>query len=316
MSASSTLGFDPSDYEFRPCPANGSRSPCPALNSLANHGFMFVLFSYKQISASFIPLWRSRDGRNLTFLEVVHAIVLVYNLTYPLAFLLTTTGFITCGHILLWRPLTTTPQGKYNGFLQWPLSLVLLPINVALCFYPRFVLDLSSLSRRGTFKITHDASFVHPDCVPSVVPSTTLLEELLEYSTGRRDQDGASRKGLSLVDIAEFHTRRVELAPSILSNIHRQISLGECALTWEALRGHQCYSGSDDHDKSTCKLKRGIDGVIPVSRIHQWFGEERLPDGWWDVEGVRPKDSVGVIRARFLADLVGELASGTSRKSS
>ncbi|KAH9476776.1 hypothetical protein JR316_0010691 [Psilocybe cubensis] len=282
-----------SKYEFRTCPTNGSRSPCPALNSLANHGFI------------------SRDGKNLAFMELVHAMVLVYNLTYPLAFLLAIVGFVTCGHISLSRPpRTTTPKMEPSGFLRRSLSVVLRPINTPFFFYPRLVLDLSSLSSRGKLKITHDAAFVHPDSIPSVTPDVILLEDLLQYASQRRHESfGDSEGGLSYIDIAKFHARRVKNAPRPLSSIHQQISLGECALTWEALRGYQCHSGSDAHDRRTYSLKGGLDGVIPVSRLRQWFGEERLPDGWWDDEGVRPHAPIGIIEARLLADLMGKIAS-------
>ncbi|PPQ79175.1 hypothetical protein CVT25_002798 [Psilocybe cyanescens] len=294
MSAASTLGFDPMDHEFRPCPLDGSRSPCPALNALANHGFI------------------SRRGRRLSFFEVVGAIVLVYNLSYPLACLLTLAGFITCGRVSLWRR-PSIPRWKHSSFLLWLLIPLLLPIKVALCFVPRFLLDLSSLSRRGTLKIAHDASFVHPNSVPSVAPDPTLLMDLLEYSSGRRDIDGTFRGGLGLIDIARFHARRVDLAPHPLSDFHLQISLGECALTWEVLRGHQCYTGSEEHDRRACMLKGRVNGVVPVTRLQQWFGEERLPDGWWDVGGVRPRRPVGIIRARFVANFIGALALKSSR---
>ncbi|TFK69190.1 Cloroperoxidase [Pluteus cervinus] len=70
----------PNDHNFMPPAANASRSPCPALNVLANHGYI------------------NRSGRDISFFELVGALRLVYNLTLPLAFFLTMGGIILGGH--------------------------------------------------------------------------------------------------------------------------------------------------------------------------------------------------------------------------
>ncbi|EKM59175.1 uncharacterized protein PHACADRAFT_249438 [Phanerochaete carnosa HHB-10118-sp] len=57
-----------------------SRSPCPALNSLANHGYL------------------PRDGYNIGCWTLACSLVKVYNLSYPLALFLSTVGVIFCGH--------------------------------------------------------------------------------------------------------------------------------------------------------------------------------------------------------------------------
>ncbi|EJD06093.1 Cloroperoxidase [Fomitiporia mediterranea MF3/22] len=58
-----------------------SRSPCPALNALANHGY--------------IP----HSGRSIPFFQLVKAIRTVYNCSLPLALVLSVVGFLWCGHI-------------------------------------------------------------------------------------------------------------------------------------------------------------------------------------------------------------------------
>ncbi|KAF9780107.1 Cloroperoxidase [Thelephora terrestris] len=55
------------------------RSPCPALNALANHGYI------------------NRDGRNITVHALVEAMHEVYSLTKPLAYLLALAGVLLCG---------------------------------------------------------------------------------------------------------------------------------------------------------------------------------------------------------------------------
>ncbi|KDR78166.1 hypothetical protein GALMADRAFT_94692 [Galerina marginata CBS 339.88] len=281
-------------HDFKPASPNDSRAPCPALNALANHGYI------------------SRDGTDLTFFEVVNAIVLVYNLSYPLACLVAFAGFITCGRMSFHAKPSQKPLAshswRYLRFLPCALLLNYFP------FLPRFVIDLSSLSRRGYFKIAHDASFVHPDLVPSTAPSPKLLKKLLSYAPTRRNLDQKDRDGLSLIDIAQFHAERVQSTPTSLSPVHLQIALGECALAWEVLRGQQCdYNPvNEEHDREAYVSKERVDGVVPVSRLAQWFGEERLPDGWWDAGGVRPKNPIGLFRARATAKFISILAQKTA----
>ncbi|KIM42002.1 hypothetical protein M413DRAFT_410597 [Hebeloma cylindrosporum] len=257
------------NHEFK---RMGSRSPCPALNILANHGYV------------------TRDGTNLTFLEVVKAMVFVYNLSYPLAIFLAMAGFLTAGKLSYPKPafeFSQNPSPRSWG--QTLTSLPLVIIRGLLSLLPTFTLDLTSLSQRGRWKIAHDASFVHPNGKPSNAPDPTLVQNLLRSA----DKVGG---GFSLHDIVMFHVSRVKSTTQSqsLDNVHSQVVLGECALTWLMLRA----SGSD------------AKGFVPVSRLGQWFGEERLPDNWWKdgEDGVRPKAVVGLLGTRRLANYIGFLA--------
>ncbi|KAF9553675.1 hypothetical protein CPC08DRAFT_822158 [Agrocybe pediades] len=317
------------DYEHNP--PNSKRSPCPALNTLANHGYMQ-------------PPTSSRSGKDLSFVEVVNAIVFVYNLSYPLAYVLALSGFLTCGHLKFGFGTSHAPEIPWDPRKWSFLDLIFVPLSI--CLYilerflvPRLVLDLSSLSCRGKYKITHDGAFVHPNHVPSTSPEESLVRELVEYASTTREITGELRGGLGLIDLARYHARRLRsvssppeptLASDSISNpdphseesanparnppsmtsLHLQITQGECSLTWEVLRGHQCHDSASDptHDRARCMLKARLDGVIPTERLRQWFGEERLPDGWWDSHGVRPSIRVGLLRARVVANFVGQLA--------
>jgi hypothetical protein len=53
--------LDSHSHEFKPPGLNASRSPCPALNALANHGYMYV--------PPFIRSCTLLVGRELTFAE-------------------------------------------------------------------------------------------------------------------------------------------------------------------------------------------------------------------------------------------------------
>ena len=53
--------------------------------------------------------------------------------------------------------------------------------------------------------------------------------------------------------------------------------------------------------------------VIPLCVLEQWFGEERLPEGWWDVGGARPIKQVGLLEARRRAEDVGKIIRDASQ---
>ncbi|KAH7882745.1 Chloroperoxidase [Phlebopus sp. FC_14] len=92
-------------HPFVPASEGEKRSPCPALNALANHGYL------------------PRDGKNIGLWQLIQAIRAVYNLSFPLAALLSLAGILVCGHAMR--------------------------------------LDLDALAMHN--KIEHDASLVHAD---------------------------------------------------------------------------------------------------------------------------------------------------------
>jgi len=67
------------DHEFIPACDTDSRSPCPALNALANHGIL------------------PRDGRNISAFQLMGAIRKHYHLSLPMAFVLSFFGTLLCG---------------------------------------------------------------------------------------------------------------------------------------------------------------------------------------------------------------------------
>ena len=152
-------------------------------------------------------------------------------------------------------------------------------------------LNLGSLAQRGRWKIAHDSSFVHLNGSPSTAPDPTLVQKLLEHAV-------RTGGGFNLRDIAVFHLTRVRSATEPLDDLHSRIALGECALAWEML----CAPGNGPAISGA--------GFVPISRLEQWFGEERLPDNWWgdDGGGVRPKKAVGLVETRRLAEFIGQLA--------
>jgi len=71
---------DMGDHPFKPPGPGDLRSPCPALNTLANHGH--------------IP----RDGRNLYFHQLVNVQTQVFNISVPLAASLAFEAVFLCGN--------------------------------------------------------------------------------------------------------------------------------------------------------------------------------------------------------------------------
>ncbi|KAI9001431.1 Cloroperoxidase [Trametes punicea] len=68
-----------SDHPYRPPTPGDSRSPCPGLNALANHGYL------------------PRNGRDLTAAQLRHAIQEVYKISPALAYILARGGVRRCG---------------------------------------------------------------------------------------------------------------------------------------------------------------------------------------------------------------------------
>ncbi|KAL5485471.1 hypothetical protein ACEPAI_8113 [Sanghuangporus weigelae] len=68
-------------HEFREPGPNDYRSPCPALNAMANHGY--------------IP----RDGKNLTGTNLTRGLMECYNLSWPLAAFLAWGGVLLLGQV-------------------------------------------------------------------------------------------------------------------------------------------------------------------------------------------------------------------------
>jgi hypothetical protein len=231
----------------------------------------------------------------------------VYNISVPLAFLLAFVGFLTCGRLSFYSSADDSqnlpiPQSGPSTSASKLLLHALAKLRRVRSFRPHlwWTLDLASLSERGATKITHDASLVHPNTLPSTSPDRGLVSSFLGYAV---DQVHPKRQlGLTLVDIAHLHASREASSPSPLSSFQEQIALGECGLAWLVLRPHFLNRKASEQED-----------VIPLCVLEQWFGEERLPEGWWDVGGSRPIRQVGLLEARRRAEDVGKIIHDASQ---
>ncbi|KAK1215410.1 hypothetical protein PQX77_021985 [Marasmius sp. AFHP31] len=121
----------PKGHEYSPPGEGDVRSVCPALNTMANHGY--------------IP----RDGRNLTFLTILYGLKECYGLSTPLAIVLVVGGFFLIGRYDFFSlPFTVPDQlaiSNPDGSKSQP-----------------GVIDLKLVGLHGG--VEHNASLVHADC--------------------------------------------------------------------------------------------------------------------------------------------------------
>ncbi|TDL16337.1 Cloroperoxidase [Rickenella mellea] len=114
-------------------------------------------------------------------------------------------------------------------------------------------------------RIEHDASLTHADALPGdkyapIDVDQSLVSDLLDSSPGG---------DLTLEDLARVRVRRDKSAVVPLDGVHAEISRGECALVLNVFGDEK--------------------GMVPKRELRQWFGEERIPDGWRG-----PKETVGI----------------------
>ncbi|KAG5636396.1 hypothetical protein H0H81_008170 [Sphagnurus paluster] len=290
-------------FAFVPATPSASRSPCPALNTLANHGY--------------IP----RNGIAIPFWTLFGAIKHVYNLSTPLALLLTTVGYLTSGTFVLFNfkdnnstrnpacPHTEKHPDHTNtasATSTSPSPSPLASLGRFLCALPlpSWTLDLSALSVRGPYKIAHDGSLVHPDGVTSCAPDPVLLAQVVDAAADPAEPEA----GLTLAGLGRLHAARTAaLEPGhALSALHEKIALGECGLAWCVMRaGAGAGAGGEMMGRRGTTSKDGI----PPAVLREWFGEERLPGGWWGDCGRRPVRTVGLRDAARRAKEVGMFAN-------
>ncbi|KAJ4476375.1 hypothetical protein C8J55DRAFT_550191 [Lentinula edodes] len=161
-----------------------------------------------------------------------------------------------------------------------------------------YTLTLSSLSSFGPgLKIAHRASLVHPN-YPSQCPDQGMVEEVLKSKT---ESGRAGGEGLSLEDLARLRVSRERVSESDLESercrldrVHEQVALGESALTWLLFAQKASILESSSSLSSSSSPSS-----IPLSYFTQWFGEERIPDGW-----TRPANTIGLLDARKIAGVV------------
>lgn len=144
-----------------------------------------------------------------------------------------------------------------------------------------WTINLHDLSRHN--RIEHDCSLAHPDAehpsdefAPNRV-SFTLLRRLLDISTSGQ---------LSLDNFVQARIRRALEDKKPLDAVHKEIAHGEAALTL-LIFGAKGVDGSDSSR------------LVPRSFVEQWFGQDKLPDGW-----TKPATQIGLVQtAKMSAEI-------------
>lgn len=169
---------------------------------------------------------------------------------------------------------------------------------------PRWRIQLDSLSARGPKEIAHDASFVHPNSIPSDKPDGWLLTNLLSFTSSCRHK--SQKPGLSLVDMAQYHAKRERELSNPLNNFHERVALGECGLAWAVMRNRRAPMNRKGSGESTNSEK---EEVITEETLQEWLGREQLPNDWWVDGGSRPVKPIGFFEAQRRAAHVAHVIS-------
>lgn len=124
-------------------------------------------------------------------------------------------------------------------------------------------------------KIEHDASLAHADAAPGELKAPIPVDpkrfqKFLSYAT--------LNKGLFIEDFVEARVA-IEQQSKPLDNVHAQVAQGEVAAAWFVMKDEE--------------------GKIPLDTLKQWWGEERLPDGW-----SKPFKAIGLWETRTKANEV------------
>lgn len=142
-------------------------------------------------------------------------------------------------------------------------------------------LNLHDLARHN--RIEHNCSLTHDDAKGSIYAPNhvnfTLLCRLLSL---------AKRDHLVMDDFVQARIRRAMEDKKPLDAVHKEIAHGEAALTMLVL-------GSKPSDGQNSSI------VVPRAFVKEWFGEDRLPNGWQ-----KPSREIGLGDAMSLSGLIGK----------
>ena len=195
-----------------------------------------------------------------------------------------------CKHALLTHPATAADllfsrphDGRNISFMQavrtlnavygisTPLAMILAVGGMLLCgkwYRLPWQFDLYELAKHN--RIEHDFSLAHDDADPQspnadapVRVSHTLIKRLLEVT---------HENYFTMADFVTARMRRTQYGiGKPLDSLHKEIAHGEAALTLCVFGVPPPKSHVDETENQN---------VVPRSYIEQWYGHDRLPDGW------------------------------------
>lgn len=270
--------------EYRAPTPTDLRSPCPVLNSLANHGYI------------------ARSGRNIQASDL-RAAMSILGISLTLRQLLTTVAYLEHHD---------PPRRKTGGlraFLRNPLAFVLGTFGVRAKGQVDALgvpcLNLDDLNRHGA--IEHDVSMSRRDFAQgdNHTGQPDLIAEILasaHTNTNKSNNNGGNDE-ITIDDWAGLRVRRIEQQrrenPHLaLGPLQNKLGLAETALVQKAFG-----DGS-----------RGW--AVPVEYAAALFGEERLPvrEGWRRRSWWWWWSSVGIIEVAAQARALGKVIEGIKPK--
>jgi hypothetical protein len=143
-----------------------------------------------------------------------------------------------------------------SAFLAWFLA-----IGSFLLLRQFGRISLGDLARHNY--VEHDASLAHKDAefqaeyAPCAVDNTLLVALLADAKTL-----GEGTFRMNAYDVARARVRRERESP-VLDPVHAEIARGEMAIALGIFGG-----------------KNGSKDGVPIGWLKEWFGYERLPQGW------------------------------------
>ncbi|KZT38110.1 Cloroperoxidase [Sistotremastrum suecicum HHB10207 ss-3] len=267
---------NPSIPPFVPPGPTDSRSPCPALNVLANHNY--------------IP----HNGLDISPLQLIRALQTVYNASLPFSIFITLAGLWTAGYIK-WTPwpklrIRSLHALAAHNVIEHDASLV---HENALPIHPSLKSTFSSYDSKSPYPppsiSTHQGKLFAPTS-----PSPSLLAALLSDCT--TPHPTSPHPGLGMSDIKRARQRRdkaISPPSTKLDFIHEAFAWGESAKIMCVL-GVGNFDDDDDNE--------GSGRVVSAERIKAWLGEERLPDDW-----TRP-EPFGILKTNNVKGLIQKAA--------
>jgi hypothetical protein len=274
-------------HDFVPESADDVRSPCPALNSLANHNYL------------------PHDGRGINIIRVLMAIKRVYGLSFPLA------AFIAFpGYALMREDVPTLHEFARHNRIEHDGSLSRANAAPGAEYAPVRVdhklLDLVCKKIESRAALT--------------TPSTIDDDEQTAFTTANKPSTPCPV--LRTIDAGYIRHWRDSHSPP-LDKVHSLVAQGELAViigifsphsrspfptTWSAVSfaiRFGLYSiGIDvlEHWLGQ-QINRGElfddcgDG-IPLPLLRTFFGEDRIPQGW------KPHREVGLLETLYRASII------------
>ena len=244
------------------------RSPCPALNTAANHGYL------------------PRDGRDISIWTMITGLRACYNVSWVLAILFTVGSFIIirlsgvgrgwlwprvdldelAAHNVLEHNASLTHADHAESGLQSPCpgtrsrssssaSSTVMSSTTNLPNTPHLPFPFSLLAPliHPHFTRARTSHASHP--LAPLRPSRTLIRALFA--------DSVSGTHLTLADVARARVRRSATSGPIPVHL-QQFADAECALAIAVM-------GGDVHSDAPS---------VPLDVLREWLEEERLPTGW------------------------------------